>query len=153
VTFEEVGAKGEPEFGHDCRRRQPGAGDVADDEGEVVVVDGNDAVPIAAHLDTTRGCDISGGNGESGDGRVPLRVGDCQGVADVEHLRAGPGVGHARNGSAGALKAAQLTKRADLALGVPVVVVLQLLNIIAVSLWAGQIVSGASLSAGTSSRV
>src|SRR3954452_2722605 len=50
-------------------------------------------------------------------------------------------------GSAGALKAAQLTKHADLALGVSVVVVLQLLNIVAVPLWAGQIVSGASLSA------
>jgi BASS family bile acid:Na+ symporter len=50
-------------------------------------------------------------------------------------------------GSAGALKAAQLTKRADLALGVSVVVVLQLLNTIAVPVWAGQIVSGATLSA------
>ena len=50
-------------------------------------------------------------------------------------------------GSAGALKAAQLTKRSDLALGVSVVVVLQLLSIIAVPLWAGQIVSGATLSA------
>ena len=49
-------------------------------------------------------------------------------------------------GSAGALKAAQLTKHADLALGVSIVVVLQLLNIVAVPLWAGQIVSGATLS-------
>ncbi len=50
-------------------------------------------------------------------------------------------------GSAGALKAAQLSKRADLALGVSVVVVLQLVNIVAVPLWAGHVVSGASLSA------
>jgi BASS family bile acid:Na+ symporter len=50
-------------------------------------------------------------------------------------------------GSAGALKAAQLTKHADLALSVSIVVVLQLLNIVAVPLRAGQIVSGASLSA------
>jgi predicted Na+-dependent transporter len=49
-------------------------------------------------------------------------------------------------GSAGALKAAQLAKRADLALAVSVVVVLQLVDIVAVPLWAGQVVSGASIS-------
>jgi BASS family bile acid:Na+ symporter len=50
-------------------------------------------------------------------------------------------------GSAAALKAAQLAKRADLPLAVSVVVVLQLVNIIAVPLWAGQVVSGATISA------
>src|SRR6266702_4771281 len=45
------------------------------------------------------------------------------------------------------LKAAQLAKRADLPLAVSVVVVLQLVNIIAVPLWAGQVVTGASISA------
>jgi predicted Na+-dependent transporter len=50
-------------------------------------------------------------------------------------------------GSAAALKAAQLAKRADLPLAVSVVVVLQLVNIIAVPVWAGQVVSGASISA------
>jgi BASS family bile acid:Na+ symporter len=50
-------------------------------------------------------------------------------------------------GSAASLKAAQLAKRADLPLAVSVVVVLQLVNIIAVPLWAGQVVSGASISA------
>jgi predicted Na+-dependent transporter len=50
-------------------------------------------------------------------------------------------------GSAGALKAAQLAKRADLALAVSAVVVLQIVDIVAVPLWAGHVVSGASISA------
>jgi BASS family bile acid:Na+ symporter len=50
-------------------------------------------------------------------------------------------------GSAGGLKAAQLSKKADLPLAVSLVVVLQLLNIVAVPLWAGRVVSGASISA------
>jgi len=49
-------------------------------------------------------------------------------------------------GSAGVLKAAQLAKRADLALAVSLVVVLQLIDIVAVPLWAGHVVSGASIS-------
>ena len=54
-------------------------------------------------------------------------------------------------GAAGAmgLKAAQLAKRADLPLAVSTVIVLQLLNLVAVPLWAGQVVSGASISAVT----
>jgi len=54
-------------------------------------------------------------------------------------------------GAAGAmgLKAAQLAKRADLPLAVSAVIVLQLLNLVAVPLWAGQVVSGASISAVT----
>jgi bile acid:Na+ symporter, BASS family len=50
-------------------------------------------------------------------------------------------------GSAAGIKAAQLAKRADLTLAVSVVVVLQLVNIVSVPIWAGQVVSGASLSA------
>lgn len=52
-------------------------------------------------------------------------------------------------GAAGAagLKATQLARRADLALAVSIVVVLQLVNLIAVPLWAGAVVSGASISA------
>jgi BASS family bile acid:Na+ symporter len=50
-------------------------------------------------------------------------------------------------GSAASLKAAQLAKRADLPLAVSIVVVLQLVNIVAVPLWAGQVVTGASISA------
>jgi len=50
-------------------------------------------------------------------------------------------------GGAASLKAAQLAKRSDLPLAVSVVVVLQLVNIIAVPLWAGQVVTGASISA------
>lgn len=50
-------------------------------------------------------------------------------------------------GSAAALKGAQLAKRADLPLAVSLVVVLQLANIVSVPIWAGQVVSGASLSA------
>jgi BASS family bile acid:Na+ symporter len=50
-------------------------------------------------------------------------------------------------GSAASLKAVQLAKRADLPLAVSVVVVLQLVNIAAVPLWAGQVVTGASISA------
>jgi predicted Na+-dependent transporter len=50
-------------------------------------------------------------------------------------------------GSAGALKGAQLAKRADLPLAVSLVVVLQLVDIVAVPLWAGHVVSGASISA------
>ena len=49
-------------------------------------------------------------------------------------------------GSAGGIKAAQLTNTADLPLAVTLVVVLQLVNIVAVPIWAGQVVSGASLS-------
>jgi BASS family bile acid:Na+ symporter len=54
-------------------------------------------------------------------------------------------------GAAGAsgLKAAQLSKKADLALAVSVVIVLQLVNLAAVPLWAGQVVSGASISGAT----
>jgi len=50
-------------------------------------------------------------------------------------------------GSAASLKAAQLARRADLPLAVSVVVVLQLVNIVAVPLWAGRVVTGASISA------
>jgi BASS family bile acid:Na+ symporter len=50
-------------------------------------------------------------------------------------------------GSAASLKAAQLAKRVDLPLAVSVVVVLQLVNIAAVPLWAGQVVTGVSISA------
>ncbi len=50
-------------------------------------------------------------------------------------------------GSAASLKAAQLAKGADLPLAVSVVVVLQLVNIVTVPLWAGQVVTGASISA------
>jgi predicted Na+-dependent transporter len=49
--------------------------------------------------------------------------------------------------SAAGLKATQLARRADLALAVSLVVVLQLANLAAVPLWAGQVVSGASISA------
>ena len=48
---------------------------------------------------------------------------------------------------AAALKAAQLAGRVDLPLAVSVVVVLQLVNIVAVPVWAGQVVTGASISA------
>jgi BASS family bile acid:Na+ symporter len=50
-------------------------------------------------------------------------------------------------GSAGGIKAAQLARHADLPLAVSIVVVLQLVNIVAVPIWAGQVVTGASLSA------
>jgi predicted Na+-dependent transporter len=49
--------------------------------------------------------------------------------------------------SAAGLKASQLARRADLALAVSIVVVLQLVNLVAVPLWAGAVVSGASISA------
>jgi hypothetical protein len=49
--------------------------------------------------------------------------------------------------SAAGLKATQLARRAYLALAVSLVVVLQLANLVAVPLWAGQVVSGASISA------
>jgi predicted Na+-dependent transporter len=47
------------------------------------------------------------------------------------------------------LKAAQLTKRADMPMTLSFVIVLQLANLVAVPLWAGQVVSGASISAVT----
>ncbi len=47
------------------------------------------------------------------------------------------------------LKAAQLSKRADMALAVSVVIVMQLVNLAAVPLWAGQLVTGASISGAT----
>jgi BASS family bile acid:Na+ symporter len=50
-------------------------------------------------------------------------------------------------GSAAGIKAAQLSKKAELPLAVSIVVVLQLVNIVSVPIWAGQVVSGASLSA------
>jgi len=46
------------------------------------------------------------------------------------------------------LKAAQLAKRADMALAVSLVIVLQLINIVAAPFWAQAVVSGASVSAG-----
>lgn len=49
--------------------------------------------------------------------------------------------------SAAGLKATQLARRADIALAVSLVVVLQLANLVAVPLWAGQVVTGASISA------
>jgi predicted Na+-dependent transporter len=49
--------------------------------------------------------------------------------------------------SAAGLKATQLARGADLALAVSLVVVLQLVNLVAVPIWAGQVVSGASISA------
>jgi BASS family bile acid:Na+ symporter len=54
-------------------------------------------------------------------------------------------------GAAGAsgLKAAQISKRADLATAVSIVIVLQLVNLAAVPLWAGRVVTGASISSGT----
>ncbi len=51
--------------------------------------------------------------------------------------------------SAVGLKGSQLARRADLPLAVSIVVVLQLVNLVAVPLWAGAVVSGASISAGT----
>jgi len=45
------------------------------------------------------------------------------------------------------LKAAQLAKRADMALAVSLVIVLQLVNIVAAPLWARAVVTGASVSA------
>jgi predicted Na+-dependent transporter len=51
--------------------------------------------------------------------------------------------------SAAGLKASQLARRTDLALAVSIVVVLQLVNLVAVPLWAGAVVSGASISAGS----
>jgi predicted Na+-dependent transporter len=50
-------------------------------------------------------------------------------------------------GSAAGIKAAQLANKADLPLAVSIVVVLQLVNIVSVPIWAGQVVGGASLSA------
>lgn len=51
-------------------------------------------------------------------------------------------------GSAAGLKASMLSKRADLPLAISAVVVLQLVNIVAVPLWAGAVVAGATISAG-----
>ena len=48
------------------------------------------------------------------------------------------------------LKAAQIAGRTDLPLAVSLVVVLQLTNIVAVPLWAGQVIEGASITHGTS---
>ncbi|HVD28690.1 MAG TPA: bile acid:sodium symporter [Mycobacteriales bacterium] len=58
------------------------------------------------------------------------------------------GIALAAIGSAGAagLKAAQLSRRADLPLAVSLVVVLQLANLVAVPVWAAVVVTGASLS-------
>ena len=50
-------------------------------------------------------------------------------------------------GGAASFEAAQLVKGADLPLAVSVVVVLQLVDIVAVPVWAGQVVTGASISA------
>jgi BASS family bile acid:Na+ symporter len=58
------------------------------------------------------------------------------------------GITLAAIGSAGAagLKAAQLSRRADLALAVSIVIVLQVANVLAVPAWAGAVVRGATLS-------
>ena len=61
------------------------------------------------------------------------------------------GVTLAAIGAAGAagLKASQLSGRADLGLAVSMVIVLQVLNLVAVPLWAGEIVVGARISPAT----
>ena len=73
------------------------------------------------------------------------------GIAEVSPMddKYVPGLVLATLGAGGAasLKAAQLGQRADLPLAVSVVVVLQLVDILAVPLWAGQVVTGASISA------
>lgn len=73
------------------------------------------------------------------------------GIAEVSPMddKYVPGLVLATLGAGGAasLKAAQLVQRADLPLAVSVVVVLQLVDILAVPLWAGQVVTGASISA------
>jgi BASS family bile acid:Na+ symporter len=53
-------------------------------------------------------------------------------------------------GAAGAvgLKASQMSKRADLPLAVSLVIVLQLVNVVAVPVWAGRVVSGATIRPG-----
>jgi BASS family bile acid:Na+ symporter len=51
--------------------------------------------------------------------------------------------------SAAGLKASQLARRSDLALAVSIVVVLQLVNLVAVPVWAGAVVSGVSISTGS----
>jgi BASS family bile acid:Na+ symporter len=48
-------------------------------------------------------------------------------------------------GSAAGLKAAQLSKRADMALAIALVVALQLVDIVAVPLWGARVVTGASI--------
>lgn len=52
-------------------------------------------------------------------------------------------------GGAAGLKASQLARRADVALSVSIVVVLELVNLVSVPLWAGAVASGASISAGS----
>ena len=73
MTFEEIGTERESKSGHDGRGGEATAGDVSDDEGEMVVVDGNDAVPVSAYVDSTRTCHIPGGDVELADRRVSLR--------------------------------------------------------------------------------
>jgi predicted Na+-dependent transporter len=72
------------------------------------------------------------------------------GIAEAVPISDGyvSGMALAAIGSAGAagLKAAQLSRRADLPLAVALVVVLQLANLVAVPLWAAVVVTGASLS-------
>jgi BASS family bile acid:Na+ symporter len=53
------------------------------------------------------------------------------------------------SGGPAGLKAAQLAKRADMALAVSLTVILQLANIVVAPLWAQAVVPGASVSAGT----
>lgn len=72
------------------------------------------------------------------------------GITEIVGLSedAAAGVTLAAIGSAGAagLKATQLSRRADLGLALSLVIVLQALNLIAVPLWAGRVVTGATLS-------
>lgn len=78
---------------------------------------------------------------------LPVAAWGITGVVGLSE-DAAAGVTLAAIGSAGAagLKATQLSKRADLGLALSLVIVLQVLNLVAVPLWAGRVVTGATLS-------
>src|SRR4051794_15781377 len=73
VAVERVRAQGGAELGHERRRRQPAADDVADGEPDAPAADGKDVVPVAAEARRGRRRQVAGGDLEARDHGELLR--------------------------------------------------------------------------------
>lgn len=74
-----------------------------------------------------------------------IAIGICDALPLTSQARTGIELATIAAAGPVGLKAAQLAKRADLAMGLSFLIVLQLINIIAAPLWAKQIISGATV--------
>ena len=77
VPLAEVGPDGVAQGGHDGRRADAAPGDVADDEGEMLLVEGHDGVPVAADVHPACARDVAHRHlqpGDVGDGPGQKRL-------------------------------------------------------------------------------